>query len=119
MAMSGVFQPAWAIQGCSGACCAPPANAMHHGSMHAETAPRCGAANTASCGLKDVSMAGTPQLTAAVVHHAGKMGASGSTERCVSDVFTRRPSPAVPTASTTNAHLPGPPLYLSNAVILR
>lgn len=119
MAMSGVFRSAWATQWCTGACCAPPANAMHH--PVAQTAPMsaCNAASGTRCGLQDTPIDGMSHLTAAVVHHAGKPGAADSSGHSASETLIQLPSPTAMPAIATGAHLSGPPLYLSFAVLLR
>ncbi|MFH1981539.1 MAG: hypothetical protein ABIL58_06840 [Pseudomonadota bacterium] len=119
MAMSGVFRTAWAGQGCTGACCAPPANAMHHPAAQTAAASACNAAAETRCGLQETSMDGFSLLTAAVAHHTGKPGAGDTLYRSAVETLTQIPSPNATPDITASTHLPGPPLYLSIAVLRR
>lgn len=118
VAMSGISQPAWAMRGCLGACCEPPLNAIHPPEPPGAPTTHCGGGDLAPCGLQDAPGADLSHLTAAMPQTVRPGSAVIQYHRAIHTAVRQRPLTAM-LAFETDTHISAPPLYLSNAVLLR
>lgn len=117
VAMAGIAQTAWAMDGCTGACCEPPQNAMHHPGPTAVSTPHCGGAPATPCGLEDTPVVDLSHLTAAMPH-AGRLGSAVIQYQSALKTAVQRRSLSAQLAFAADTHISAPPLYLSIAVLL-